>query len=82
VVLSLCAKGLTTGEISAHFAEIYGASVPKETISRITDKVLEEMNEWPVRPRDQTYAAIFIDAIVVKVRDGQVANRPFYAQSG
>jgi transposase-like protein len=82
VVLSLYAKGLTTGEISAHFAEIYGASVSKETISRITDKVIEEMNEWAVRPLDETYAAIFIDAIVVKVRDGQVANRPFYAAIG
>ena len=82
VVLSLYAKGLTTGEISAHFAEIYGASVSKETISRITDRVLEEMNDWSVRPLDETYAAIFIDAIVVKVRDGQVANRPFYAAIG
>ena len=52
VVLSLYAKGLTTGEISAHFAEIYGASVSKETISRITDKVIEEMNDWSVRPLD------------------------------
>jgi putative transposase len=82
VVLSLYAKGLTTGEISAHFAEIYGASVSKETISRITDKVLEEMQEWTARPLESTYAAIFIDAIVVKVRDGQVANRPFYAAIG
>jgi putative transposase len=82
VVLSLYAKGLTTGEISAHFAEIYGASVSKETISRITDKVLEEMQDWSVRPLDSTYAAVFIDAIVVKVRDGQVANRPFYAAIG
>jgi transposase-like protein len=82
VVLSLYAKGLTTGEISAHFAEIYGASVSKETISRITDKVIEEMNDWVARPLDSTYAAIFIDAIVVKVRDGQVANRPFYAAIG
>src|SRR4029077_20588943 len=46
VVLSLYAKGLTNGEISAHFAEIYGASVSKETISRITDKVIEEMTDW------------------------------------
>ena len=51
-MLSLYAKGLTTGEISAHFAEIYGASVSKETISRITDKVIEEMNDWAVRPLD------------------------------
>ena len=54
----------------------------RETISRITDKVIEEMNDWVVRPLDEIYAAIFIDAIVVKVRDGQVANRPFYAAIG
>jgi transposase-like protein len=79
IVLSLYAKGLTTGEISAHFAEIYGASVSKETISRITDRVIEEMQAWQCRPLDEIYAAVFIDAIVVKVRDGQVANRPIYA---
>jgi putative transposase len=82
IVLSLYAKGLTTGEISAHFAEIYGASVSKETISRITDKVIEEMQAWQGRPLDEVYAAVFIDAIVVKVRDGQVANRPIYAAIG
>ena len=82
IVLSLYAKGLTTGEISAHFAEIYGASVSKETISRITDRVIEEMQAWQARPLDEVYAAIFIDAIVVKVRDGQVANRPIYAAIG
>lgn len=82
IVLSLHAKGLTTGEIFAHFAEIYGASVSKETISRITDRVLDEMAEWQARPLDEIYAAVFIDAIVVKVRDGQVANRPIYAAIG
>jgi putative transposase len=82
MVLSLYAKGLTTGEISAHFAEIYGASVSKETISRITDKVIEEMQAWQARPLDEVYAAVFIDAIMVKVRDGQVANRPIYAAIG
>jgi putative transposase len=82
IVLSLYAKGLTTGEISAHFAEIYGASVSKETVSRITDKVIEEMQGWAARPLDEVYAAVFIDAIVVKVRDGQVANRPVYAAIG
>ena len=82
IVLSLYAKGLTTGEISAHFAEIYGASVSRETISRITDKVIIEMQDWQARPLDEIYAAVFIDAIVVKVRDGQVANRPIYAAIG
>jgi len=82
IVLSLYAKGMTMGEISAHFAEIYGASVSKETISRITDKVVAEMNDWANRPLDAVYAAVFIDAIHVKVRDGQVANRPVYAAIG
>ena len=82
IVLSLTAKGLTTGEISAHFAEIYGASVSKEPVSRITDRVIEEMNEWQNRPLDPVYAAIFIDAVHVKIRDGQVANRPIYAAIG
>jgi transposase-like protein len=57
----------TTGEISAHFSEIYGASVSKETVSRITDKVIEEMQSWQQRPLDEIYAAVFIDAIVVKI---------------
>lgn len=82
IVLSLYARGLTTGEISAHFDQIYGASVSKETVSRITDKVIEEMQTWSTRPLNEVYAAIFIDAIVVKVRDGQVANRPIYAAIG
>jgi transposase-like protein len=82
IVLSLTAKGLTTGEISAHFAEIYGASVSKEMVSRITDRVIDEMNEWQNRPLDPVYAAIFIDAVHVKIRDGQVANRPIYAAIG
>ena len=76
IVLSLSARGLTTGEISAHLAEVYGASVSKETISKITDKVLEELTQWANRPLDAVYPVIFIDAIVVKVRDGQVGNKP------
>jgi len=82
IVLSLYARRLTTGEIAAHFDQIYGASVSKETVSRITDKVIEEMQAWSTRPLQEVYAAIFIDAIVVKVRDGQVANRPIYAAIG
>jgi putative transposase len=58
IVLSLYAKGMTTGEISAHFAEIYGASVSKETVSRITEKVVAEMNDWASRPLDSVYAAV------------------------
>ena len=82
MVLSLYAKGLTTGEISAHFAEVYGASVSRDTVSRITDRVLDEMHAYWSRPLEAVYAAIFIDAIYVKVRDGQVGNQPFYAAIG
>jgi transposase-like protein len=78
MVISLAAKGLTTGEISAHLAEVYGAEVSKQTISTITDKVLDGMAEWQNRPLDPVYPVIFIDAIHVKLRDGQVANRPIY----
>lgn len=82
VVLSLYARGLTTGEISAHFQEIYGADVSRETVSRITERVVAEKDEWCSRPLDRVYAAVFIDATVVKVRDGQVANRAFYVAVG
>lgn len=78
LVISLSAKGLTHGEISAHLAEIYGAEVSKQTISTITDRVLEGMGEWCNRPLDVVYPVIFIDAINVKIRDGNVANRPIY----
>src|SRR5690606_10601096 len=81
-VLSLTARGLTTGEGAAHFDDVYGASVSKGTISRITDKVIEEMTEWQNRPLDRVYPVVFIDALVVKVRDGQVRNKPFYIAVG
>ncbi|MCW3820852.1 IS256 family transposase [Micromonospora sp. DR5-3] len=78
MVLSLSAKGLTHGEISAHLAEVYGTEVSKQTISTITDKVMDGMAEWQNRPLDPVYPVVFIDAINVKIRDGQVANRPIY----
>jgi transposase-like protein len=78
MVLSLSAKGLTTGEISAHLAEVYGAEVSRQTISTITDKVIDGMAEWQNRPLDPVYPVIFLDAIHVKIRDGKVANRPIY----
>jgi transposase-like protein len=82
IVLSLTAKGLTTGEVAAHFADIYGASVSKDTISKITDKVVAEMTEWCNRPLERVYPVVFIDAVHVKIRDGQVANRPIYVVIG
>ncbi|WP_103511432.1 IS256 family transposase [Streptomyces sp. SM13] len=78
MVLSLSAKGLTHGEISAHLAEVYGTEVSKSTISTITDSVMAGMAEWQNRPLDSVYPVVFIDCVNVKIRDGQVANRPVY----
>lgn len=82
MVLSLSAKGLTHGEISAHLEEIYGAKVSKETVTRITDRVMETMTEWQNRPLERVYPVVFIDAINVKIREGQVTNRPIYVAVG
>jgi putative transposase len=82
LVISLVAKGLTTGEVQAHLAEVYGAQVSRETISHITDRVLDGMAEWQSRPLDAAYAVLFIDVINVKIREGQVANRPIYLALG
>lgn len=78
LVISLSAKGLTHGEICAHLAEVYGAQVSKQAISTITDRVMDGMAEWQNRPLDSVYPVIFIDAIHVKIREGNVANRPIY----
>nr|WP_231974223.1 IS256 family transposase [Pseudonocardia sp. HH130630-07] len=82
LVISLGAKGLTTGEVAAHFGEIYGAKVSRKTVSKITEKVVDDMAEWQNRPLDAGLRpvdpVIFIDAINVKIRGGKVANRPIY----
>src|SRR5260370_39932903 len=67
---------------SAYLAEVYGAEASKQTITAITDRVMEGMAEWQSRPLDAVYAVIFIDAINVKIREGQVANRPVYLALG
>ena len=81
-VISLYAKGMTTGDIQAHLLEIYGTEISRDTISRITDAVVDDMVAWQNRPLDRVYPVILIDAIVVKIRDGQVANRPIYVAMG
>lgn len=82
MVISLTARGLTTGDVQAHMAEVYGAEMSREQISKITDAVLGEMADWMTRPLDRVYPVVFIDAMVVKIRDGQVANRPIYTAIG
>lgn len=81
-VISLYAKGMTTGDIQAHLLEIYGTEISRETISKITDQIVEDMTAWQNRPLDRIYPVLLIDAIVIKVRDAQVANRPVYVVVG
>jgi transposase-like protein len=81
-VISLYAKGMTTGDIANHLADIYGSQVSKDLVSRVTDAVVVDMAELASRPLDPVYPVLLIDAIFVKIRDGQVANRPVYVAMG
>ena len=83
IILSLYARGLTTRDIQAHLAEAYGASVSPALLSKVTDVVQDEIVSWQTRPLDSFYAIIYIDALVVKVRDGgMVRNKAAYLAVG
>ena len=78
-ILSLYARGMTMREIQGHLAELYGAEVSPDLISRVTDAVLEEVREWQSRPLDAVYPIVFFDALRVKIRDeGLVKNKAVY----
>ena len=78
-ILSLYARGMTVREIQGHLAELYGAEVSPDLISRVTDAVIEEVREWQSRPLDAVYPIVFFDAIRVKIRDeGLVKNKAVY----
>jgi putative transposase len=81
-IIALYARGMTTRDIRAHLREIYGVEVSADLISRVTDAVVEELSEWQSRPLDGVYPVVFIDALMVKIRDGVVANRPVYLAIG
>ena len=81
-IIALYARGMTTRDIRAHLREMYDVEVSPDLISRVTDGVLEELAEWQARPLDAVYPVIFIDALMVKIRDGVVANRPVYLAIG
>jgi transposase-like protein len=74
LIVSLTAKGLTTGEVCAHLAEVYGVESSKDQITAVTDRVMDALGEWQNRPLEPVYPVLFIDAIHVKIRDGQIAN--------
>jgi putative transposase len=78
-VISMYAKGMSTRDISSHIYDIYGYELSAETISTITDKVLEKAREWQSRPLEPVYAIVFMDGMVIKMRvDGTVQNVTVY----
>ncbi len=82
-ILSLYAKGMSTREIVATFKEMYDADVSPTLISKVTDSVLEQVIEWQSRPLDEIYPIVYLDCIVVKVRqDKQVINKAVYLALG
>ena len=81
-IVALYARGMTTRDIRAHLREMYGVEVSPDLISRVTDAVVEELAEWQGRPLDRVYPVVFIDALMVKIRDGVVTNRPVYLAIG
>ena len=82
-ILSMYAKGMTTGDIETHIREIYGIEVSDTTVSRITDKILPIAKEWQQRPLESVYAVVFLDAIHYHVRsEGQIAKKAVYIAIG
>jgi transposase-like protein len=74
-ILALYSRGLSTRDIEAHLEEIYGVTVGRDLISRVTDAVMEDARAWQTRPLDDVYPVVFLDALVLKIRDGGSVQR-------
>jgi len=82
-ILSMYARGMSVRDIQAHLAEIYGTEVSPDLISRVTDAVIDEVQAWQARPLDAVWPIVFLDALVIKVRDqGVVQNKSAYIALG
>lgn len=82
-ILSMYAKGMTTGDIESHIRELYGFEISDSTISRITDKILPVVKKWQERPLEKIYAIVFMDAIQYYVRcEGHIVRRAVYVALG
>lgn len=81
-IISLYAKGLTTGDIESHLEDVTGQRVPRSPISTITDAIVEDMLSWQSRPLDSVYPVLLVDGIRIKIRDGSVSNRTVYVVMG
>lgn len=82
-IIALYSRGMTTRDIEAHLREIYGTSVGRDTISRVTDAVLTDAKEWQQRPLQAVYPVLYLDAMILKIRDGKsVVNTACYLAVG
>jgi putative transposase len=82
-ILALYSRGLSTRDIEAHLAEIYGVKVGRDLISRVTDAVMDDVRAWAQRPLEDVYPVIFLDALVLRVREGgSVQRRACYLALG
>lgn len=82
-IIALYARGMTVRDIQSQLQEMYGVEISPGLISEVTDEVLEEVKIWQNRPLDNMYPVIFLDALVVKIRqEGRVENRAIYVALG
>src|SRR5256712_7479673 len=82
-ILALYSRGLSTRDIQAPLAEILGVQVGRDLISRVTDAVMDDVREWQQRPLDDVYPVVFLDALVLKIREGgSVQRRACYLALG
>jgi transposase-like protein len=81
-IIALYARGMTVRDIRSHLEEIYDVEVSPDLISKVTDAVWDELETWRNRPLDQVYPIVYIDALMIKIRDGIVQNRPAYLAVG
>jgi transposase-like protein len=82
-IIALYARGMTTRDIAATLLELYGVDVSPTLISRVTEQVLEQVQEWQNRPLEPLYPIVFLDCIVVKIRqDKRVINKSIYLALG
>jgi putative transposase len=73
-IIALYAGGMTTREIETYISDLYGPGVSRETVSRVTAAVLEDAKAWQTRPLEQVYPILYLDALVIKIRDGQAVR--------
>src|SRR5487761_1436650 len=74
-ILALYSRGLSTRDISAHLEEIYGVNVGRDLISRVTDGVMDDVRDWAKRPLEDIYPIVFLDCMVLKIREGGTVQR-------